>query len=120
MEMFKKRFFSSASLLEVALSASALSGSAMSQVKSEALNMINSLRCHRISPQLDSIAVSLRGKKIGFQIKIKAIDELVTELKKDQVDDDSKKEYCRRSTASERRPETMKMFRSVFELFDLK
>merc|ERR1719361_1208409 len=56
--------------------------------------MINGLRRHRKSPQLDFIALSLRGKKIGFEKVIKMIDDLVAELKKDQADDDAKKEYC--------------------------
>jgi len=45
-------------------------------------------------PQLDLIALALRGKKIGFEQVIKMIDELVATLKQEQVDDDSKKEYC--------------------------
>merc|ERR1719197_1373543 len=45
-------------------------------------------------PQLDMIALALRGKKIGFEKVIKMIDEMVETLKKEQVDDDDKKEYC--------------------------
>jgi len=56
--------------------------------------MINSLRHGRQSPRLDFIALSLSGKKIGFDKVIKMIDDLVVELKKDQTDDDAKKEYC--------------------------
>merc|ERR1740139_2111568 len=63
-------------------------------MKSQALSMINQLRRQRKSPQLDFIALSLRGKKIGFEKVIKMIDDLVVELKKDQQDDDAKKEYC--------------------------
>merc|ERR1719420_2239819 len=44
--------------------------------------------------QLDFISMALRGKKIGFEKVIKMIDDLVAELKQDQIDDDSKKEYC--------------------------
>merc|ERR1719331_2662238 len=86
LELFKKTLPGSASLLQVAVSAS--------QMKSEALNMINALRRHRRSPQLDFIALSLRGKKIGFEKVLKMIDDLVAELKKEQTDDDDKKEYC--------------------------
>merc|ERR1719331_2278968 len=86
LELFKKTLPGSASLLQVAVSAS--------QMKSEALNMINALRRHRRSPQLDFIALSLRGKKIGFEKVIGMIDDLVAELKKEQTDDDDKKEYC--------------------------
>merc|ERR1719316_2512095 len=36
----------------------------------------------------------IQGKKVGFEKVIKMIDEMVVTLKKDQVDDDNKKEYC--------------------------
>merc|ERR1719335_65068 len=43
---------------------------------------------------LDFIALSLRGKKVGFEKVIALMDEMVVVLKKEQVDDDNKKEYC--------------------------
>merc|ERR1719313_1325618 len=43
---------------------------------------------------LDFIALALRGKKVGFEKVIKLMDEMVVTLKKEQVDDDAKKEYC--------------------------
>jgi chromosome segregation ATPase len=46
------------------------------------------------SPQLDFIAMAINGKKIGFDKVIKMIDEMVATLKKEQLDDDHKKEYC--------------------------
>merc|ERR1719161_3465882 len=45
-------------------------------------------------PQLDMILLALHGQKIGFEKVIKMIDEMVETLKKEQVDDDNKKEYC--------------------------
>jgi hypothetical protein len=45
-------------------------------------------------PELNFIALALRGKKIGFDKIIKMIDEMVINLKKEQTDDDRKKEYC--------------------------
>merc|ERR1719389_236507 len=45
-------------------------------------------------PQLDFIAMAIQGKKIGFEKVIKMIDDMVATLKKEQLDDDSKKEYC--------------------------
>jgi len=45
-------------------------------------------------PEIDLIALALSGKKIGFEKVIKMIDDMVTNLKQEQVDDDSKKEYC--------------------------
>merc|ERR1719316_966913 len=46
------------------------------------------------NPQLDFIALALRGRKIGFEKVIKMIDEMVVTLKTEQDDDDHKKEYC--------------------------
>merc|ERR1712032_1662619 len=86
LELFKKTLPGSASFLQLQVSSS--------QMRSQALSMINSLRNHKKSPQLDIIALSLSGKKIGFDKVIKMIDDLVAELKKDQSDDDAKKEYC--------------------------
>merc|ERR1719156_483020 len=43
---------------------------------------------------LDFIALAIRGKKIGFEKVIGMIDDMVATLKTEQVDDDSKKEYC--------------------------
>merc|ERR1719379_193792 len=43
---------------------------------------------------LDFIALALHGKTAGFEKVIKLMDEMVVMLKKEQVDDDSKKEYC--------------------------
>jgi len=86
LELFKKTLPGSASFLQVDVSTA--------QMKSQALSMINALRRRHNSPQLDFIALSLRGRKIGFEQVIKMIDDLVVELKKDQVDDDAKKEYC--------------------------
>merc|ERR1712151_40006 len=43
---------------------------------------------------LDFIALALSGKKIGFEKVLKMCDDMVTLLKKEQVDDDKKKDYC--------------------------
>jgi len=45
-------------------------------------------------PEIDLIALALSGKKVGFEKVIKMIDDMVANLKQEQVDDDSKKEYC--------------------------
>jgi len=55
LELFKKTLPGSASFLQVDVSTL--------QMKSRALGMINALRHNRKSPQLDFIALSLRGKK---------------------------------------------------------
>jgi len=64
------------------------------QIQSRALSAINQLRSVHPSHQLDFIALSLRGKKIGFEKVVGMIDNLVAELKQEQLDDDNKQEYC--------------------------
>jgi len=44
--------------------------------------------------RIDFIALALRGRKMGFEKVIALIDELVATLKKEQLDDNHKKEYC--------------------------
>mmetsp|Transcript_142441 Transcript_142441/g.455293 ORF Transcript_142441/g.455293 Transcript_142441/m.455293 type:complete len:723 (+) Transcript_142441:105-2273(+) len=44
--------------------------------------------------RIDIVMLALSGKKIGFEKIITMIDELVETLKKEQVDDESKQEYC--------------------------
>merc|ERR1719161_1132948 len=62
-------------------------------------------------PQLDMILLALHGQKIGFEKVIKMIDEMVETLKKEQVDDDEKKEYCATQfdTADDKKKELEKM-----------
>jgi len=69
-------------------------GTGREQIQSRALSAINEARNAHPSHQLDFIALSLRGKKIGFDKVIGMIDNLVSELKQEQLDDDNKKEYC--------------------------
>lgn len=45
-------------------------------------------------PRVDFLAVAMRGGKVGFGKIIKMIDELTIQLKKEQVEDDAKKQYC--------------------------
>merc|ERR1719389_150132 len=57
--------------------------------------MVKSMRKqHKGALQLDFISLALHGKKVGFEKVIKLMDEMVVTLKKEQVDDDNKKEYC--------------------------
>ena len=44
--------------------------------------------------RLNLIALALKGKKVSFDKVLKMIDDMVALLKKEQVDDDNKKEYC--------------------------
>merc|ERR1712139_285084 len=64
------------------------------QMRARALSMINALRRTTHRPEIDFIALSLRGKKIGFEKVLKMIDDMVAQLKTEQKDDDEKKEYC--------------------------
>merc|ERR1712079_845850 len=45
-------------------------------------------------PELDLIALAISGKKKGFDKVITMIDEMVANLRMEQVDDENKKEYC--------------------------
>merc|ERR1719199_763178 len=44
--------------------------------------------------RLNLIALALKGKKVSFDKVLTMIDDMVTLLKKEQVADDDKKEYC--------------------------
>merc|ERR1719160_125871 len=45
-------------------------------------------------PGLDLLAMALSGRGVDFSKVIKMIDDMVALLKTEQIDDDSKKEYC--------------------------
>lgn len=87
LELFKKTLPGASSFVQIQVSETA--------TKARALEIINGLRQHgQPRVQLDFISLALRGKKIGFEQILKMIDDLVVELKQDQVNDESKKEYC--------------------------
>jgi len=44
--------------------------------------------------RINLISLALKGKKVSFAKVLTMIDDMVALLKKEQVDDDSKKEYC--------------------------
>merc|ERR1719507_349968 len=87
LELFKKTLPSAASLLQVTESEASLRNRALSALK-------NASRRGVAQPQLDLIALALKGKTQGFENVIKMIDEMVVNLKKEQTDDEAKKEYC--------------------------
>merc|ERR1719188_2030350 len=71
-----------------------LTGSA-SEMRTRALSLIElASKSGNGRPQIDFIAMALKGKKIGFEKVISMIDDMVATLKKEQSDDDNKKEYC--------------------------
>jgi len=89
LELFKKTLpGSSASFLQIQVSASAM--------KSRALALIQEAQSSSVQrrPALDFISLALSGKKIGFDKIIGMIDDLVVELKAEQESDEKKKEYC--------------------------
>jgi len=87
LELFKKTLPGASSFVQIEVSETAN--------KARALDIIDGLRSHgQRRVQLDFISLALKGKKIGFEKVIKMIDDLVAELKQDQINDDSKKEYC--------------------------
>jgi len=87
LELFKKTLPGASSFVQIQISQKAW--------KARALNIIRGIKGNsdrRV--QLDFISMALKGRKIGFDKVIKMIDDLVAELKQDQINDDSKKEYC--------------------------
>jgi len=84
LELFKKTLPGASSFLQVQVSSQAL--------RNRALDILRHVPKHSV--QLDFISMALRGKKIGFEKVIKMIDDLVAELKEEQLHDDQKKEYC--------------------------
>jgi len=87
LELFKKVLPSaSASFVQVQVS--------QATARQRALAAIRGAQKGSKTPGLDFIALALHGKKIGFDKVIAMIDELSEVLKKEQVDDDNKKEYC--------------------------
>jgi len=86
LELFKKTL-PSASLVQVIQSTEAARERAYAMIRTAQL-------VAKGSPQLDFIAMALRGKKIGLEKVMKMIDDMVANLKTEQKDDDNKKEYC--------------------------
>merc|ERR1712008_605005 len=91
LELFKKTLPSSASFMQKQVSSQSL--------RVEELKALAKISHSRVAhlparPQLDLIALALRGKKIGFEKVISMIDDMVANLKKEQLDDEAKKEYC--------------------------
>jgi len=88
LELFKKTLPSAAGLLQVQMTTSSLRARALTAIRKG----LQGNAPNRVG--LDLISLALHGKKIGFEKVISMIDEMVATLKKEQVDDDQKKEYC--------------------------
>jgi len=89
LELFKKAL-PSASLLQLEVTSTALRARALKILREASAHSNKSLRAQPI----DFIELALHGKKMGFEKVIALIDEMVVTLKKEQVEDDHKKEYC--------------------------
>merc|ERR1719326_2610986 len=63
-------------------------------LRAQALAALKKMKNVAGSPDLSLISMALRGKKVGFEKVIKMIDELVTQLGKEQEDDDSHLKWC--------------------------
>jgi chromosome segregation ATPase len=85
LELFKKTLPSAASFMQVSAHATT--------VKARALAMIRAASAKH-GLHLDLVALALHGKTSDFSKVIGMIDEMVSVLKSEQVDDDEKKEYC--------------------------
>merc|ERR1719321_846352 len=89
LELFKKTLPSpSASFMQLQMTASSMRSRALAAIQAV------SGKSKQDRTRLDFITLALRGKKIGFEKVITMIDEMVTLLKGEQVEDDNKKEYC--------------------------
>jgi len=87
LELFKKTLASpSASFVQL--------GQREVAVRRKALSFIRASLYAERHPQIDFIEMALLGKTAGFEVVIKMIDDMVATLKKEQLDDDSKKVYC--------------------------
>merc|ERR1719281_571244 len=91
LELFKKTLPSS--FVQIQVTADSLRARALSIVqKAQQSSQVG-------RPQLDLIALTLRGKKIGFEKVIAMIDEMVVNLKAEQVADDDKKKELEHTIA---------------------
>jgi len=90
LELFKKT-------LPSAGSASFVQTTNTAKLRSKALALVAQMQSSPHQTQrahLDLISLALSGKKVSFEKVIKMIDNMVSILGKEQLDDNMKKEYC--------------------------
>merc|ERR1712217_204093 len=92
LELFKKTLPSAASFVQLQMGSKSMKAHALAAVRGAVQKNRGGPLGHQ--PQLDLIMLALNGKQMGFDKVITMIDDLVVNLKKEQKDDDSKKEYC--------------------------
>jgi hypothetical protein len=83
LELFKQTLPSAASFLQMD-----------SGVGARALSVVQNMRKTSPNPQLDFIALALRGRNAGFEKVTAMIDTMISTLKEEQDDDNNKREYC--------------------------
>merc|ERR1712073_170916 len=94
LELFKKTLPSAAaSFMQIQVKSSVSRSRALAAIQTAKLLARREMGLPS-RPELDLIALAIRGKKIGFEKVIGLIDEMVANLKKEQIDDENKKEYC--------------------------
>jgi len=84
LELFKKTLPGAAGFLQVSVSDKAVRGKALAIIRA----------AQKSHPELGFVELALAGKKVGFEKVVKLIDNMVGQLKKEQIDDDAKKDYC--------------------------
>merc|ERR1719410_1430850 len=92
LELFKKTLPSS-SFVEIEVTSQAVRArarAALLQARHGARNAHMAAR-----PELDLIALAISGKKVGFEKVLKLIDEMVANLKKEQIDDANKRSIAK-------------------------
>jgi len=93
LELFKKTLPSaSSSLVQLEVRSASQRSRALALLQGVSSSKGVSVLSRR--PELDLIALALRGKAVGFEKIVKMIDDMVANLKEEQLDDDHKKEYC--------------------------
>jgi len=89
LELFKKTL-PSAAFVQVGVNTD--------DARTKARSIIAKVRAARrhsgANAEMDLIAMALHGKKIGVDKIVKMVDDLVAQLKKEQVDDEAKKGMC--------------------------
>merc|ERR1719499_2222055 len=94
LELFKKTLPSAASFMQKQVSSQTLRVQALKALRKG----VHSRAMHLPArPELDLIALALSGKKIGFEKVIAMIDEMVANLKTEQLDDENKKRILRQA-----------------------
>jgi len=91
LELFKKTLPGASSFMQIQENSERLRARALAAVQAGLQRGVNG-RVGRT--EMGLISLALRGKTIGFEKVIAMIDEMVGTLKKEQLDDDHKKEYC--------------------------